>query len=130
MNALGWTLTHSEEFAAKIDAFLNDIETRLQASPPEEEAERLLKESDALKPFVSAANRIQRGETDPIELPAACEADGTPIPNFYVLKVGPWRGYYRLDHVAKVGVGVLALHQNHKLTTMLKGALEDASKKP
>ena len=130
MNALGWTLSHSEEFVAKTEAYIADLETRLGASPHEDEAERLLNENNALKDFVSAALRIQSGKSDPIELPAACEADGTPIPNFYVLKVGPWRGYYRLDLVAKVGVGVLALHESHDLKSMLKQALEEASKKP
>ena len=51
------------------------------------------------------------GERNPVELPAACEANGTPIPNFFVLRIGPWRGYYRCQRrnlpVATVGYDVL-----------------------
>ena len=108
---------------------LASIANRFRAGPPEAEAEIILKELAVLKKFAAAARSLQRGESDPAKLPPAIEADRTVIPNYFVLKVGGWRGYYRIDLDAMVAVGVLALHKSHDLRGTLKDALHEALKK-
>ena len=66
---------------------------------------------------------------DPLELPPVVDKLGVLLPNYFALVVGRWRGYYRLDYVGKVGVGVLALHEDSKLQNKLARLLEDAAKK-
>ena len=122
MNALGWTILYLEDFLTPTEAYTSDLENRLSASPSEKEAEKLLLEKAVLESYILDASRILRGARNPLELPAACETNGVPIPNFYVLRVGPWRGYYRLDYVGKLGVGVLTLHEGHDLQEALKKA--------
>ena len=129
MNARGWILRHTGEFVTATEAFVSEIDVRLQAGPSEGEVERLLREKEALEDFVRAALGLQSGAGDPTRLPEACDADGAPIANYYVLRIASWRGYYRLDHIAKVGVGILALHESHDLLGTLKAALERAVRK-
>jgi hypothetical protein len=126
VNALGWALSHSDEFVTATEAFIAAIERRLRPGPAEGEVERLLGEKEALESFVRAALALQSGESDPAHLPQACDGDGTPIANYYVLRIALWRGYYWLNHAVKVGVGLLALHESHDLSGTLKKALEEA----
>jgi hypothetical protein len=125
-NASGWALSHSEEFVAATESFFARIEKGLRSGPAEGEVERLLREKDALQDFIRAAVALQNGERDPAHLPQACDADGTPIAHYYVLRVGPWRGFYWIGHLAKACVGVLALHDSHDLSGTLKKALQEA----
>ncbi|HEV2962130.1 MAG TPA: hypothetical protein VG649_09925 [Candidatus Angelobacter sp.] len=129
MNALGWTILYLEDFLTPTEAYTSDLENRLSASPSDKEAEKLLLAKAFLEAYILDASRILRGERNPFELPAACEANRAPIPNFYVLRVGPWRGYYRLDYVAKLGVGVLTLHEGHNLQGALQKVLNETLKK-
>jgi hypothetical protein len=126
VNARGWVLSYSDDFVAATEAFIAGIESRLRTGPADAEVERLLQEKKALGVFVRAVLALQSGESDPAHLPQACDADGAPIANNYVLRIGPWSGYYWLNHALKVGVGLLALHESHDLSGTLKKALKEA----
>lgn len=130
MNALGWKFIHSETFLSATEGYLTSLESRLSSCASESEAEQILGEKKALEDFVAAALNLQRGVAEPGQLAIVLDGDGSPIPNYHVLVVEKWRGYYRLDPVAKVGIGILALHESHKLQDTLKKALEEAFKKP
>jgi hypothetical protein len=129
MNALGWDLVHSDRFEATTEAYCDQIEAQLVTGPSDAEVERITQELEQLREFVSAANRLRNGEIDPVSLPRLCSADGTPISKFYVLKVGPWHGYYLLDPVARVGKGMFAFNENiHDLEVRVRAAVEEAQK--
>jgi hypothetical protein len=128
VNALGWTFSHSEFFVLAVENYVLSIDSQLKAATSETDAETVLLEKNGLESFVAAALRLQKGDVDPTGLPAAI--DGMPIPNYHVLAIEKWRGYYRLDPVAKVGVGVLALHEGHKLEGTLRKALEETLSVP
>jgi hypothetical protein len=129
VNQLGWIITNSEGFVVAIETYLADIEKKLAASPTEKRSEELLGLIKELAEFVSATQRLIRGEMNPLDLPPAFQPSGAPIPNYFVLKIGRWRGFYRLDYVAKVGVGILTLHEDNNLQDRLVKLLEDAAKK-
>ena len=126
MNSCGWNILFLEEFISPTETYIAYLEKRLSASPSEKEAEQLLRHGSELAAYVASTARIRNGERDPGNLPPAVEPNGIPIANFYMLKVGPWRGYYRLDHAAKTGVGVLTLHEGHDLQDTLQKVLQDA----
>jgi hypothetical protein len=130
VNRLGWVLTNSEDFVVAIEAYLAELDKQFCSGPPEEQSEGLLEQNHSLQEFVNAVTRLLRGEMDPLKLPRAVQANGQPIPNYFVLRVGPWLGFYRLDCVNKVGVGVIALHEDEKLQDKLAKLLAEAAKKP
>jgi hypothetical protein len=130
VNKLGWVFTYSDDFVTATETYLSDIETKSCAGPSEKEAEKLLDLKNSLAEFVAAAKRLLKGDMDPLTLPMAVQTNGQPIPNYFVLRVTPWLGFYRLDCVQKVGVGIIALHEDDKLQDKLAKLLADAAKKP
>lgn len=109
--------------------YLSEVEKKPAAGPREKKSEQLLSSVAELVEFVSDSARLIRGDLNPLELPPVVDKRGVLLPNYYVLISGGWRGYYRLDYVAKVGVGVIALHEDSKLQDKLARLLEDAAKK-
>lgn len=128
MNKLGWVFTYSEDFLTAAEVFVSEIETRLCASPPEPETEELLNLKSSFEEFISSANKLLNGDTDPATLRVAVQPNGDPIPNYFVLRVGPWLGYHRLDFARKVGLGVFALREGPDLHNKLARLLSDVAK--
>jgi hypothetical protein len=73
-------------------------------------AQSLEDDLEALKNFYGAVKRLENGEDDPCNLHPAFDIAGQRISNVYLLKVGKWKGYYRLDIVARVGTAMLAFY--------------------
>jgi len=129
VNALGWVITTTDGFVTFTETYLSDIENKLGAGPTEERSEEFLLLLKELAEFVSDNRLLIQGHMNPLDLPPAVQENGAPIPNYFVLKTGPWRAFYRLDYVAKVGVGVIVLHDDNKLQDTLAELLQDASRK-
>jgi hypothetical protein len=127
MNALGWDLSHSKRFEADCEAYLCQLEAQFAKGPSDAEVEKLTQELEHFGEFLTAINRLRQGETDPISLPRLRRPDGTSISQYYVLRVGPWYGYYFLDSAAMIGEGVFVFNEkSHDLEARVNQAVEEA----
>lgn len=124
MKADRWT--HSKGFWASSDACYADLERLFEASPPEFNAERLLKDLDALKKLTATALCLQDGENVSVNLEPARNRNGTPMQGYYFFKVKPWCSYYSFDPVGRIATGLLVFDERRDLGRPLKELLDEA----
>jgi len=109
----GWTVT----YAAR--AFIKPIE---------DFREELVRLNDEVEAFSSAVEAIRSGSSDVIlSLRSARDLGQGPSLNYYVLRVGAWRGYYWIDHSHQICQGHLAIRKSTKTAADLIAALKEAA---
>jgi hypothetical protein len=99
-----------------------------QPSPSAGELEKLQADYDELEVFSAALELFieNKNDLDPAAvLPKAYEPNlGPVIPDIFVLQVGRWQAYFRVDSSSKKAKGIYIRHLNDSITGQLRSILE------
>ena len=121
---MSWTISYlAATFRGGIGSHLDSLEKR----PPPDDAE-VQRRYNEIQAFVTELKKVATVDDPTTLMKPGYEDNGTAIDGYFVLEVGSWRGFYRVDHLAKTAVGTLAINSDDQPMASLKKALDDAEK--